>query len=103
MNSKHWKRIADFGSCDSSIPWGARGFKQKFVETEGLSQETVDTEFEARLAKRREELEERQSKSTAAILSQIEAAKSKKPRFAAAKALAERASRPKDSETGLRI
>ena len=29
MNSKHWPRIADFGSSDTSIPFNARGFKTK--------------------------------------------------------------------------
>ena len=29
MNSKHWPRIADFGTCDLSIPFNARGIKTK--------------------------------------------------------------------------
>jgi len=29
MRSKHWPRIADFGTSDLSIPWNARGLKTK--------------------------------------------------------------------------
>ncbi len=29
MNSKHWPRIADFSTCDASIPFNAKGLKTK--------------------------------------------------------------------------
>ncbi len=29
MNSKHWPRIADFGQCNNSVPWDARGLGGK--------------------------------------------------------------------------
>ncbi len=102
-NSKHWPRIADFGSCDANIPWDARGFKTKFVEAEGESQESVDTELQDRLDKRFAELEKREKESQASIVAQINAGKSKNPRLAAAKVKAERAKRPSSEDTGLRI
>ncbi len=103
-NSKHWPRIADFGSCDGSIPWNARGFKTKIVKTPGQSQEDVDSEFSARLDARLAKLEERESENQELTAARIEAGKSKNPRFDSEKVRVERASRPdEDAQTGLRL
>ncbi len=103
-NSKHWPRIADFGSCDGSIPWDARGFSPKIVKTPGLSQEDVDKEFTSKLDARMAKLNEREAEIRSSTAERIEAGKSKNPRFAAEKVRVDRASRPDDDrQTGLRL
>lgn len=102
-NSKHWPRIADFGLCDASIPWDARGFGTKIIKTPGESQESVDSDFSDRLDARLATLEERESDIQKTTAARIESGKSKNPRFAAEKVRVERAKRPDDAQTGLRI
>ena len=77
--------------------------KTKIIKTPGLSQEDVDAEFAARLDEREAKLTQRESDIQSEISARIEAGKSKAPRFSADKLKVERAQRPDDLQSGLRL
>jgi len=97
--NKHWPRLAEFGSCDASIPWGARGLKTKTVQLPGVSQEEEDALFQEGLDKKRKELDDREAALKKATLSDIERAAAKSPRRTAPRVRVEREER----RTGLRF
>ena len=97
--NKHWNRLADFGTCDASIPWDARGLKTKTVQLPGVSQEEEDSLFQKGLDEKLAELDAREAKLRKDVLSDISKASEKNPRRDVPKVREQREER----RTGLRF
>jgi len=97
--SKHWPRLAEFGSCDASIPWDARGFKTKTTQLPGRTQEEEDATFLAKLDEKTTELDKREKALELQFNEDLERSKVKEPRRAVPKVKVDREER----RTGLRF